>query len=120
MEEEMEIYFNGTAVPKVLSYSADRNLRNTKLEYNANGDLIIDMVSRKYTLTIYLGMLTAEEMQWLSAQTSEIFLSVRFFSPVDNAEITRQFHMAEQPARVTYLQGEDPIYEALKITLEEK
>ena len=106
-------------MPKVLSYSADRITRNTNAEYNANGDLLIDMVSRKYKLTVYLGQLDVTEMERLLQETEDVFFTVAFYSPV-YGEIQRQFHLAEQPAEIEYTAEGKPVYGALKLVLEEK
>lgn len=106
-------------MPKVISYSADRVTRNTRTEYNANGDLLIDLVSRKYKLTVYLGQLDASEMQRLLQETEAAFFTVAFYSPV-YGEIERQFHLEEQPAEIEYTADGKPVYGALKLLLEEK
>lgn len=116
---ETELYFNGWKVPKVLSYSADRNTRNTRTEYNANGDLLIDLVSRKYTLTVYLGRLSGEEMKRLLQETEPVFFTAAFYSPV-YGEVQRSFHLAEQPAEIEYEADGKPVYGALKLVLEEQ
>lgn len=115
----MELYFNDLLVPKVLGYTADRKTRNAKAEYNANGDLLIDLVSRKYTLTVYLGILTSDEMRRILAETENVFFSVSFYSPI-YGEVQRVFHLAEQPAEVLYDAGGVPAFAATKLVLEEK
>lgn len=103
----------------MLSYSADRITRNTRTEYNANGDLLIDLVSRKYRLTVYLGQLDAAEMERLLLETEDVFFTVAFYSPV-YGEVERQFHLEEQPAEIEYTAEGKPVYGALKLVLEEK
>lgn len=103
----------------MLSYSADRITRNTNVEYNANGDLLIDMVSRKYRLTVYLGQLDGLEMERLLRETENVFFTVAFYSPV-YGEIERQFHLEEQPAAIEYTAEGKPVYGELKLVLEEK
>lgn len=115
----MDIYFNELRVPKVISYTADRKTRNTKTEYNANGDLLIDLVNRKYTLTVFLGTLSAEEMKAVLEQTESVFFNVSFYSPV-YGNVQRQFHLAEQPAEILYETAGAPAYTATKLVLEEK
>lgn len=116
----MELYFNNLRVPKLLGYSADRKTRNTKTEYNANGDMLIDVVARKYTLTVRLGLLTAEEAKAVLAQTSEVFFDVSFYSALEGQTITRKFHLEEQPADILYAASGSPVYDECKLVLEEK
>lgn len=107
------------AVPKVINYKADRETRKTKTEYNANGDMLIDMVNRKYTLTVYLGQLTAEEAQKIYAATEPVFFPVTFYSPTFG-EIQRYFHLKEQPSEIAYRHGGEYAFKAVKLVLEER
>lgn len=114
-----DIYFGEYKLPSVLSYSADRECRNTKKEYNADGDLLIDMVSRKLTLTISLGRLTGEQMKTIQELTQPVFFPVTFFDPLKGESSTAYFHLSEQPAQLIP-SGEGGIYDGAKLVLEEK
>ena len=49
----MNIFFNDYKLPNVISCEVRRVTRNTMTEYNADGDMLIDVVSRKYSLMGY-------------------------------------------------------------------
>ena len=106
-------------MPKVISYSAERETRNSKVDYNANGEMLIDLVNRKYTLTVYLGELTQEEMQLVLSQTDDVFFQVSFYTP-QRGSLQRKFHLAKEPCEVDYQRADGkPVYKATKLVLEE-
>ena len=115
----MDIIFNDYKLPNVISCRVQRVTRNTKAEYNANGDMLIDMVSRKHILTVYSGGHRASELQKLFAVTNAAFFTVSFVSPV-LGRITSQFHMKEQIAETDYVYKGITYYKALKLVLEER
>lgn len=115
-----ELYFGELKVPALLGYSADRDCRKIKKEYNANGDMLIDMVARKLTLTVKLGRLTAQEMKELQTATRPVFFPVTFFDPMKGETVTAQFHLSEQPAELASVVGGAPRFEEFKLVLEEK
>lgn len=114
----MDIYINSMKVPKVLDYSIKRVTRNTKTEYNANGDMLIDIVARKYILELSLGMLTQNELMALYAETQEPFFKVTATSPQEG-EFTSWYHLAEEPAEVALSAG-GVTYKALRLVMEEQ
>lgn len=116
----MELYFGELKVPSLLYYSADRDCRNAKKEYNANGDMLIDLVSRKLTLTVWLGRLTAEQMEQLQQVTQPVFFPVTFFDPLKGAQVTAQFHLSEHPAQTALATEEGLVFDEVKLVLEEK
>lgn len=116
----MELYFGELKVPSLLYYSADRDCRNSKKEYNANGDMLIDLVSRKLTLTVWLGRLTARQMEQLQAATQPVFFPVTFFDPLKGGTATAQFHLSEHPAQVALAIGDGVVFDEVKLVLEEK
>lgn len=100
----MTIYINGTAFDKVTSLSADRETRRTDINYNTQGDLLIDLVRRKYRLRAVFGLLTEGELRSLRELTAEIFVTVRFDAP--EGETEEQFHIINEPApTVTTVNG---------------
>ncbi|MCH5200697.1 MAG: hypothetical protein J1F60_07025 [Oscillospiraceae bacterium] len=116
----MELYFGEFKVPSLLYYSADRDCRNTKKEYNANGDMLIDLVSRKLTLTVWLGRLTAEQMEKLQAETMAVFFPVTFFDPLKGETVTSTFHLSEHPAQTALVTPQGLVFDEVKLVLEEK
>ena len=116
----MELYFGELKVPNLLYYSADRDCRNTKKEYNANGDMLIDLVSRKLTLTVWLGRLTAQQMEQVQAATQAVFFPVTFFDPLKGASVTSQFHLSEHPAAAALVTERGLVFDEVKLVLEEK
>ena len=116
----MELYFGELKVPSLLYYSADRDCRNAKKEYNANGDMLIDLVSRKLTLTVWLGRLTAEQMEQLQQATQPVFFPVTFFDPLKGETVTAQFHLSEHPAQTALATAQGLVFDEVKLVLEEK
>ena len=115
----MDIYFNNYKLPAVISCAVKRITRNTRTEYNAEGSMLIDMVSRKYLLTIHLGGLSDEQLRKIFAITENVFFNVRFESPV-SGQMTAQFHVKEQAAETDFVWQGITYYKALKLVLEER
>lgn len=115
----MTIYINGKAFDKVTSLSADRTTRRTEINYNTQGDMLIDLVNRKYKLTVIFGMLTESELKALRQLTNEIFVTVKFPSP-EGEDTEAQFHIANEPApAVTVLNGV-VLYSGVELVMLEK
>ena len=101
----MTISINGTSFDKVTSLSADRQTRCTEINYNTQGDMLIDLVNRKYKLTVLFGLLTEDELAVLRSLTKEIFVTVVFPSP-EGGSTTADFHIVNEPApTVTKVSG---------------
>lgn len=115
----MDIFFNDYKLPNVISCEVRRVTRNTMTEYNAQGDMLIDVVSRKYSLTVYLSGLPSTDLTRLFSITGNTFFSVDFESPVEG-QVCRQFHMREQVAQTDYISQGITYYKALKLVLEER
>lgn len=115
----MDLYFNDLRVPQVITYNAERRTRNSAPEYNANGDMIIDLVNRKYTLTVYLGRLDETQAAAVFTQTAAAFFAVTFYSAL-YGEIQREFHLADEPMEIDYIHTDNVCYKATKLVLEEK
>lgn len=92
----MTIYINGTKFDKVTELSADRVARRTTVNYNTDGDMLIDLVNRKYKLRVVFGMLTKGELAVLRELTKDIFVTVKFTAP--EGEVEAEFHISEEPA----------------------
>jgi hypothetical protein len=81
--------------------------------------MMIDMVSRKHSLTVYLGVLPHAELRKLFAITSSTFFRVSFESPV-LGRTSADFHMREQTAETNFVWQGITYYKALKLVLEER
>lgn len=105
----MTIWINDIAFGKVTELSALRELRRTDIRYNTRGDMLIDLVNRKYKLTVRFGLLTEKELKLLRGLTKEIFVTVKFPAPesdTDDGMVTGEFHISDEPApTVTVVNG---------------
>ena len=100
----MTITINNVTFDKVTELSAERETRRTDIHYNTQGDMLIDLVNRKYRLTVLFGLLTEKELKQLRALTREIFVTVKFQAP--EGEVTEEFHVSDEPApEVTVING---------------
>ena len=61
----MTIWINNIGFNSVTELSAKRELRRTDIRYNTQGDMLIDLVNRKYRLTVRFGLLTSRS--WSSS-----------------------------------------------------
>lgn len=94
----MTITINETTFDNVTDLNVRRETRRTDIRYNAQGDMLIDLVNRKYVLEVAFGLLTEDEMNTLRALCAEIFVSVTF--PAPEGTVTADFHIPEEPAPV--------------------
>ena len=95
----MTIWINNIGFNSVTELSAKRELRRTDIRYNTQGDMLIDLVNRKYRLTVRFGLVTSKELEQLRSLTKEIFVTVKFPAP-------GEFHISDEPApTVTTVNG---------------
>lgn len=114
----MTIHINDIPFDKVTVFFADRETRRTEIRYNTQGDMLIDLVNRKYRLRVMFGLLTENELKALRELTREIFVTVRFNAP--EGEITEQFHVIDEPApAVTEVNGVT-LYSGTELTFLQK
>lgn len=114
----MKITINGTEFGCVTRLDAARETRRTDIRYNTNGDMLIDLVNRKYVLDVVFGLMTEGELAALRSATREIFVTVKFNSP--EGEIEEQFHVEDEPAPVlTYVNG-TAMYGGVRLTMRQK
>ncbi len=114
----MTIYINGTAFDKVTTLSADRETRRTDINYNTQGDMLIDLVNRKYRLSVTFGLLTEGELKKLRQLSKEIFVTVRF--PAPEGETEAQFHISKEPAPVVTEVNGVTLYSGVELILLQK
>ena len=94
----MTVKLNDISFDKVTELRADRIARRTEVRYNTQGDMLIDLVNRKYVLEATFGLLSESEMKTLREICAEVFVSVTFPSP--EGTVTADFHIPEEPAPV--------------------
>lgn len=92
----MKITIGGDVFNNVTELHANREARQTEIRYNTRGDMLIDLVARKYALEVSFGIMTENELKKLRKLTNKIFVSVTFNSP--EGEVTEEFHISEEPA----------------------
>lgn len=114
----MTITINDTVFSKVTELSALRETRRTDIHYNTQGDMLIDLVNRKYRLTVVFGLLTENELAQLRELSEEIFVTVTFPSP--EGEVTADFHIAEEPAPMVTEVGGIMMYGGVKLVMLQK
>lgn len=114
----MTIIINGTRFDKVTELSADRAARRTEIKYNTQGDLLIDLVNRKYRLKVVFGLLTQHEMEQLRELTGNIFVSVEFNAP--EGKVQADFFVEEEPAPAVTTVNGVTMYGGVKLTMTEK
>lgn len=94
----MTITINETAFDSVTELNVRRETRRTDIRYNTQGDMLIDLVNRKYVLEATFGLLSESEMKTLREICAEVFVSVTFPSP--EGTVTADFHIPEEPAPI--------------------
>ena len=94
----MTIKINETTFDSVTELNVRRETRRTDIRYNMQGDMLVDLVNRKYVLEVTFGLLSESEMKALRGLCSEILVSVTFPSP--EGTVTADFHIPEEPAPV--------------------
>lgn len=114
----MTITINGTPFSKVTELYADRAARRTEVKYNTQGDLLIDLVNRKYRLKITFGLLTQHEMKLLRELTKNIFVTVGFSAP--EGEVSADFFIEEEPAPAMTKVNGVTMYGGVKLTMIQK
>lgn len=114
----MTIYINEIPFDKVTVFSADRETRRTDIRYNTQGDMLIDLVNRKYRLRVVFGLLTQEELRTLRDLTSEIFVNVRFDAP--EGVVQELFHVIDEPAPAVTVVNGVTLYSGTELTFLQK
>ena len=94
----MTITINETTFNSVTELNVRRETRRTDIRYNTQGDMLIDLVNRKYVLEATFGLLSESELKALRELCAEVFVAVTFPSP--EGTVTADFHIPEEPAPV--------------------
>ena len=114
----MRIELNGEVFDNVTELNIQRETRQTEVRYNTQGDMLIDLVNRKYRIEAVFGLLTEGELARLRGQTADIFVRVRLTAP--EGEIDEDFHVSNEPApKLTYVNGV-AMYGGVKLVMRQK
>lgn len=119
----MTIWINDTKFDKVTELSALRETRRTEIHYNTRGDMLIDLVNRKYRLTVRFGLLTETELKQLRMLTREIFVTVKFPAPEadsDDGLVTGEFHISNEPAPTLTTVNGVVLYGGVELVMQQK
>lgn len=114
----MTIKLNGVSFDKVTELRADRAARRTDIRYNTRGDMLIDLVNRKYEVTAVFALLTENELRALREITKEIFVTAQFDSP--EGEVIGEFYVEDEPAPTVTEVGGITMYGGIKLHLKQK
>jgi hypothetical protein len=114
----MTITLNDTVFDNVTELNARRTARKTDVKYNTQGDLLIDLVNRKYELEVVFGLLSQSEMESLRKITEEIFVTAKFDAP--EGEVTEEFYIAEEPAPAVTVVNGVTMYGGVKLAMKQK
>lgn len=107
-----EVFFNVTEM------HIDREMRKSEIRYNTRGDMLIDLVARKYALEVSFGLMTASEIKTLRKLSEKIFVSVTFTAP--EGEITADFHISNEPcAEIKTVSGVE-MYGGVKLKMRQR
>lgn len=113
----MTITIDGTEYD-VTEFNAKREIRQTNIKYNTQGDMLIDMVSRKYLLEVTFGLLGEDKMAALRKSSEKIFIPVTFNAP--EGEITGEFFISDEPAPVVTVINGERLYGGVKLTMKQR
>lgn len=114
----MTVEINGKRFTRARLIRADRVTRRTDIRYNTQGDMLIDLVCRKYEVEVQFALLTEAELKQLRSLTEEIFVKVRLNAP--EGVIESDFHISQEPApAVTQVNGVT-MYGGVKLLMREK
>lgn len=114
----MKITINDEVFTGVTELKVDRELRKTEIRYNTQGDMLIDVVARKYVLEVSFGLMTENELKKLRKLTNLVFVNVTFTSP--EGELTESFHISDEPAAVVKEVNGVRMYGGVKLTMRQK
>ena len=103
---------------KCASVNVKRELRRTDINYNTQGDMLIDLVRRKYCLEVVFGLLTESEIEILRSNCEKIFVTIGFDAPEGHLE--KEFHVMNEPAPELTTVNETRMYGGVKLVFKEK
>lgn len=114
----MKITINDEEFANVTELHVDRELRQSDLRYNAFGDLLIDVVARKYSLSVTFGLMTENELKKLRQLTRNVFVTVNFHAP--EGDISEKFHISNEPSAELKTVNGVRMYGGVKLEMKQK
>ena len=114
----MKITIHDEVFNNVTELHVDRELRQSEVRYNTRGDMLVDLVARKYKLEATFGMMTQNELKKLRELTEDIFVSVTFEAP--EGEVTADFHVSDELACEVKTIGGVKMYGGVKLTMKQR
>lgn len=114
----MRITINNEVFTNVTELHVDRELRKSDIRYNTRGDMLIDVVARKYSLSVSFGLMTENELKKLRELSRETFVSVSFHSP--EGDVTEDFHISNEPAAEIKTVNGVRMYGGVKLEMKQK
>ena len=114
----MKITVNDEVFNNVTELRVDRELRKTEVRYNTRGDMLIDLVARKYALEVSFGLMTDYELKRLRELSQNIFVSVTFDAP--EGRVTADFHISDEPAAEVKTVNGVRMYGGVKLTMKQR
>lgn len=114
----MKITINDEIFNNVTELRVDRELRKTQVRYNTRGDMLIDMVARKYALEVSFGLMTDYELKRLRELSQNIFVSVTFDAP--EGRMTEDFHISDEPAAEVKTVNGVRMYGGVKLVMKQR
>lgn len=114
----MTITINDEVFTNVTELHVNRELRKSDIRYNTRGDMLIDVVARKYALSVTFGLMTETELKKLRELTREIFVSVSFHSP--EGDVSEDFHVSNEPAAEIKTVNGVRMYGGVKLEMKQK
>ena len=114
----MRITINNTVFDNVTELHTNRGLRKTEVRYNTRGDMLIDLVARKYSLEVSFGLMTEDELRKLRGLSQNIFVPVTFNAP--EGRVTADFHISDEPAAEVKSINGIKMYGGVKLVMKQK
>lgn len=114
----MKITINDVEFNNVTELHANRELRQSEVRCNVLGELLIDLVTRKYALSVTFGLMTESELKKLRQLTKNIFVTVSFHAP--EGQITSSFHVSNEPAAEVKIVNGIRMYGGVTLEMKQK
>ncbi|MDE6727630.1 MAG: hypothetical protein K2J80_06785 [Oscillospiraceae bacterium] len=114
----MKITINNEVFTNVTELHVDRELRKSEIRYNTQGDMLIDLITRKYALSVSFGLMTENDLKKLRRLSQEIFVSVTFHAP--EGDVTADFHISNEPAAEVKSVNGVKLYGGVKLEMKQR